>query len=238
VRAELDSHAGSPFTRVIVALSEARPYRLAAEGNRIVLSVLPAEGASSRKKRDGPVAAASAPLIGRLHRTQPPRTRQTHPSAIVPPAALPRLHSQRGGRVPPRITPERILLEPLPRRNRANPVRPRSRRRPKSQVWSLSAGASETTADAQSAAALQQANPDVRIAYRIKYVAEGVAYLEVSQRWAAEGMKLDVKALDPSPSRPPPKTRTRRSSRNSRWLRSPCLLRSARSTIHPSRGRG
>ncbi|HMK23913.1 MAG TPA: hypothetical protein VK466_16385, partial [Terriglobales bacterium] len=61
---------------------------------------------------------------------------------------------------------------------------------------------SERTGDteAQSAATVAlQANPDVRIAFRVKYVAEGVAYLEGgSNDGLSEGMKLKVKAIDPS----------------------------------------
>jgi len=196
VRAEFDSRAGSPFTRLIVALSEARPYRLAAEGNKIVLSVLPAAEAGSRKKRDGPAAAASAPLIGRLHRTQPPQdTSNPTPSAVVPPAGF-----------PPLAFPEGLSSAAAnnPGANSAGAASATQSSKPSpatkpaasegSGLESGQSGASDTTADAQSGA-----NPDVRIAYRIKYVAEGVAYLEGGRNdGLAEGMKLDVKALDPS----------------------------------------
>ena len=58
---------------------------------------------------------------------------------------------------------------------------------------------SDDTSDTQSVAAVQQANPDLRVAYRIKYVAEGVAYLEGGRNdGLTEGMKLHVKSLDPS----------------------------------------
>jgi hypothetical protein len=48
-------------------------------------------------------------------------------------------------------------------------------------------------------ASLSQANPDVRIAFRVKYVAEAVAYLDGgSNDGLTEGMKLVVKGIDPS----------------------------------------
>jgi len=196
VRAEFDSRAGSPFTRLIVALSEARPYRLAAEGNKIVLSVLPAAEAGSRKKRDGPAAAASAPLIGRLHRTQPPQdTSNPTPSAVVPPAGFPPLAFPEGRSSAAANNPGANSAGAASATQSSKPspaTKPAASEG--SGLESGQSGASDTTADAQSGA-----NPDVRIAYRIKYVAEGVAYLEGGRNdGLAEGMKLDVKALDPS----------------------------------------
>ncbi len=48
-------------------------------------------------------------------------------------------------------------------------------------------------------AAFSQANPDVHVAFRVKYVAEGVAYLEGGRNdGLTEGMKLEVKAIDPA----------------------------------------
>src|SRR4029077_13266670 len=57
--------------------------------------------------------------------------------------------------------------------------------------------------EAQSAndpnATFSQANPDLRVSFRIKYVAQGVAYLEGGRNdGLTEGMKLEVKAIDPS----------------------------------------
>src|SRR5207249_3933728 len=56
---------------------------------------------------------------------------------------------------------------------------------------------SDTGTDAN--ATLSQANPDLHVAFRIKYVAEGVAYLEGGRNDGLNaGMKLEVKAIDPS----------------------------------------
>src|SRR5579883_233582 len=70
------------------------------------------------------------------------------------------------------------------------------------QLPPAEAAQSAAPADAEvqaAAAAAVQPNPDVRIAFRVKYVAEGVAYLEGgSNDGLSEGMKLEVKAIDPS----------------------------------------
>ena len=51
--------------------------------------------------------------------------------------------------------------------------------------------------------AVQQPNADVHVAFRIKYVAEGIAYLEGgSNEGLSEGMKLLVRDADPTTGRP------------------------------------
>ena len=64
------------------------------------------------------------------------------------------------------------------------------------------AGSDPSVAD-NSTAALSQANPDVRVAFKVKYVVEGVAYLEGGRdSGLAEGVRLFVRDTDPVDGRP------------------------------------
>src|SRR5215469_122680 len=93
VRLEVGGGAGSVVTRIVVLLSEPRPFAIAAtDDGSVVLRVLPADSPSARK-RSGPVPAASAPVLGRMHRKQqgiPSDTANTNASnSITPQPALP-----------------------------------------------------------------------------------------------------------------------------------------------------
>lgn len=88
--------ANPPLTHVVVDLDSARAYQLATEGNKVVLIVLPGVSSARSGHRDGaPPAAASSPLMNRLHRqpneTVPSVANATAPAAVTPPAALPPL---------------------------------------------------------------------------------------------------------------------------------------------------
>jgi hypothetical protein len=229
VRLESDSHAD---TRIVVILTEARPYGLATNGNKIVLSVLPAV---ESKARTGPVAGASAPLIGRLHHpASEPRGPTSSPdqsTVVATPPALPPVSfgqesqgatpnssaqnpsasraSREAGQeevaarnsLPTQSAPEKnISAEPSASKADAPVPAPGQDSAPApaaAPVAQEPAVPEINSADVQGV--LSQANPDVRIAFRVKYVAEGVAYLDGgSNDGLTEGMKLVVKAIDPS----------------------------------------
>ena len=83
VRVGLNS-ANPPVTRVVVDLSEAHSYTLNAEGNTITLRVQSTETASAAR-RNGPVPAASAPLMNVFRRKpQEPATEAAAAPAPVP----------------------------------------------------------------------------------------------------------------------------------------------------------
>jgi hypothetical protein len=217
VRVEFDSSTSSSLTRLVVELSEARPYGVATEGNKIVLTVLPAvESAKSAKNRRGPAAAASVPLIARLHRkpegANEPSSTATQGTQPIPPPALPPIafpadqapmttsgatagSSARAAAVGQATQPPQVSIQ-----NGTNIPPQGNVAEPASSGADASQPAGEAGPDVQnSAAAPVQANPDVRVAFRVKYVAEGVAYLEGGRNdGLAEGMKLEVKAIDPS----------------------------------------
>lgn len=187
----LDDHV-PPATRVIVQLKAPRPYDLSIEGNRIVLSVLSAEQAEALKNRHAPVGAASVPLISRIHRP-PDGSSQTQQSTsqageVAPPPALPPItfpeEQNAASNNPANASKGEIVSQAQPENSSA--------------VSSTQEATGQSGLDAQTVAALQ-ANPDIRVAFKVKYVAEGVAYLDGGRNdGLAEGMKLEVKALGPT----------------------------------------
>ena len=206
VRVERDQHSAPSTTRVVVVLEHARPYGVATEGSKVVLTILPTdEQAKSARNRRGPVAAASVPLIERLHR-KPEEPNQASSTSTptptpAPPPSLPPIQfpadqsaASNSSPVPNASTGQASVANPLPSGTIA-PV-PESPIPPSADTAQSVTG---TEPDAQNAVAPQQANPDVRVAFRVKYVAEGVAYLEGGRNEGLnEGMRLEVKSLDPS----------------------------------------
>ena len=191
----VDNNPHNPVTRVAVELSAARAYSLATDGNKVLLTLLPLpeKTATDTKKRRGPAGAASVPLISRIHRRdQIPQAASSETQAGVPSP-------------PP-------LLPPLP----ASPTQPLAQNEGAQTASATAIGAGNSTPvptpqadatapheEAQGAndpnATFSQANPNLRVSFRIKYVAEGVAYLEGGRNdGLTEGMKLEVKAIDPS----------------------------------------
>jgi AMIN domain len=167
---------------VVILLTEARRYMLTAQDEKIVLRVLPAESPSTRK-RSGAVPAASAPIIGRMHRKPqeeptPDASSANQSGSVSPTPALPPIS------FPETSAGEAAEQAVVPSSDSTSPN-----------------GNTAATTDAESpnAMAPSQANPDVRIAFRVKYVAEGVVYLDGGRNdGLAEGMKLVVREIDPT----------------------------------------
>ena len=83
VRVGLNS-ANPPVTRVVVDLSEAHSYTLNAEGNTITLRVQ-ASDTTAAAHRNGPVPAASAPIMNAFRRKpQAPTTESAAAPAVIP----------------------------------------------------------------------------------------------------------------------------------------------------------
>lgn len=190
VRLEVGGGAGAVVSRIVILLSEPRTYAVTTtDDGKVVLRVLPLESASS-KKRTGPVPAATAPVLGRLHRKQdiPSDTSNTNASgSITPQPAL-----------PPISFPEDRAATGASMRGTAGQAGKDV------NASATTAGQPESAADASAREAggstgPSQANPDVRLAFKVKYVAEGVVYLDGgSNDGLNEGMKLVVKEIDPS----------------------------------------
>ena len=123
--------------------------------------------------------------------------------------AAPSTHDQQ-----PVSPPERMAAPDAPP-NAAGPV-PQSRPSPlDSDSSSAGQPAATTTAEVESSIAqpvpsqpmVRAANPDLRTAFKVKYVAEGSAYLDGGRSSGlAEGMKLIVRESTTSPTSPSPGT--------------------------------
>ncbi len=208
VRIERDAHGTPSATRITILLESTRPYGIASQGNKVVLTLLPPAGqTASAHKRQAPVAGASVPLLDRLHRKPdeaiPASATTTPPPTPLPPPSLPPIQ------FPPDQTPAATSTSTVgssrpdvqtsgPIQTGNNTSEPRNpSATPSAEVSPPNVGPDSGTQDV--AGAIQQANPDVHIAFRVKYVAEGVAYLEGGRNdGLSEGMKLEVKGLDPS----------------------------------------
>jgi hypothetical protein len=199
VRVEVGGGANSVVTRIVVLLTEIRPYGLAMpEEGKVVLRVLPQESASARK-RSGPVPAASAPIIGRVHRRQDEPVADTSntnaSNSITPPPVLPPISFPEDQAKPA----EGSSANAHPANGaggNTNAGRGQSPEVPGGQEAQPESANSENEVQNPSPS---QANPDVRLAFKVKYVAEGIVYLDGgSNDGLTEGMKLVVKEIDPS----------------------------------------
>jgi hypothetical protein len=193
--------------RVVVDLSAARPYIVTMDGNKIVLTLLPVQVTDGTKKRQGAAAAASAPLISRIHRkpdtsSQPTpgetqNTERSLPTSASVPLDSPSqaVPSAAEGQKPPSADPS--VQSGITATTPATVSQPLPQGAELATSYQEVQAVDETGTDPNAAA--PQANPDLHVAFRVKYVAEGVAYLEGGRNdGLAEGMKLEVKAVDPS----------------------------------------
>ncbi|PYX42447.1 MAG: hypothetical protein DMG83_20735 [Acidobacteria bacterium] len=220
VQVERENGSTPSSTRVVVVLESQRPYGVASDGNKIIVSILPAvENATSDKKRLGPASAASVPLITRIHR-KPEEANQTSsvetqsaqtpaPPPSLPPIAFPpEQEAASAGASPASGAANQAGQNAAPAPNGSNvssaasgnaTVSPDQTVPGSAPVDGSESPAKTEAAGSNPAIVPAQANPDVRIAFRVKYVAEGVAYLEGGRNEGlTEGMKLEVKAIDPS----------------------------------------
>jgi hypothetical protein len=203
VRLEVGGGAGAVVTRIVVLLSDPRPFAIAAtDDGKVVLRVLSADSASGRK-RSGPVPAASAPVLGRMHRKQqgiPSDTSNTNasnsipPQPVLPPISFPPEQTAAKVGTSTRAAQSSGAIANANATPQPEPVTP-ARTGENAQAESSANGEQ----NAESGPSPSQANPDVRLAFKVKYVAEGVVYLDGgSNDGLNEGMKLVVKEIDPS----------------------------------------
>lgn len=220
IRVEL-RRTNPPTTWVVLALEQARPYGLARDGNKITLRLLPVLSTSQPgQRRHEPAPVAKSSVVGTLSRpsqdmtlpvtntaqsadlTPPP----AHPSIAFPQAssdsaeASPVVKHAAAGASFPATTPEASANAP-------------SGTKPASSTGAFdaqiagpqpgTAAPGETNVSQSSISQLPQLNSDIRVAFKVKYVVEGVAYLEGGRSSGlAEGLKLFVKDTDPSTGRP------------------------------------
>jgi hypothetical protein len=193
VRLAADSGTASSTT-VVVNLDQEHPYGLSTEGNKIILIVLPpSSSASNSKRKSGAVPGAIQSVFGRIHRprreTVQDASRTPAPEPVTPPHALPPL--------------EFPAAQPATTATAGNPTSPANNPAPPAgNTVSATPPASQPDSAAESAATIpppvtNQPNVGVRIAFQVKYVAEGVVYLDGGRNdGLTEGMKLTVRDGD------------------------------------------
>ena len=171
------NRAQPPETHLVVDLDHAAPYTLQAQGNRIML-VLSLE----RKNHQGaPPAAVSGTLIGIFRRR--PKAPAPQPAAVSATAQ-----------------PQIATVQPLVPKPASEPAKPEQPAATASEPANASAPPPVTSSAANaapvanpSAMASPVTDPGFRTAFRVKYVAKGVAYLDGGRNSGlAEGMKLEV----------------------------------------------
>ena len=221
-----------PTTWVVVSLDQMRPYGLANDGNKIILRLLPVLSAShSGQRRQAPAPAAKSWGLGhRKQDTTLPGTNTAQAADVTPPPAQPPIafpatpsdssvaansagsssspndsappdkHSAAGGASFPGATVEAAGNVPAGTQP-APSTGVFDTQVAQSQSGALASG--ETSGPQSSTSQLPQPNPDIRVAFKVKYVVQGVAYLEGGRSSGlAEGLKLFVKDTDPSTGRP------------------------------------
>ena len=222
-----------PFTTwVIVTLEQMRPYGLAQDGNQVTLRLLPVLSASRPgQRRRAPAPAARAWGLGRpkLDTTLPGTNTAQSADVTPPPARPPIVFPQSASETPVSANSAGSLNstgEPTaPAKQPAagevlfpsattevagaahsgtNPVSSTGEFDTQATRHQPGADASgEARAPAQNTNSLPQPNPDLQVTFKVKYVAQGVAYLEGGRSSGlSEGLKLFVRDIDPSTGRP------------------------------------
>jgi len=242
-RVRTGQHSTTPLiTRIVLDLDRAHPYTLTTEGNRVILTVSPAE--EGRKVPSGaPVAATSGNLIGVFRRRPktsiPPQAEDDTPYATPPPppaavgpAFEPPSNDSSVAGLPPQPAATIPQSQPAPVPSTASAEQPSFAQNqigvaPKSEAAAPTAPTAalpstetparitnddaSTSAKPEESATLAPAvaptvsssgtatliartdDPSLRTVFKVKYVAEGVAYLEGGRaQGLAEGMKLEV----------------------------------------------
>jgi hypothetical protein len=179
-----------PVTRVVLDLDQAHSYTMKAEGNRIIVMIGPALNATSVRP-GGPASPLSLGVSGIFRRRSvtPQPNAEDQSSSLRSPAApsssASAVTSSPSGPVRDSSPAQPLSGTPVAERNSGAD----------SAVAAADAVTSTPTATPNSAMLIVRSDdPSLHTVFRVKYVAEGVAYLEGGRaQGLAEGMKLEVK---------------------------------------------
>jgi len=208
------NHPNPPETHLVVDLDQEHPYKILTNGTKIIL-VVETPLSVSAQRRTGPAAAASRPLIGYLGRKQDSGSGNIASSSV----------SQGSGSNPAAAKAPIQDVTSKPAGNSSSPVAQTSESNVLTPVAQAVTEPSTPTMSQASAPKAPQApvenvaeessaggdgsgqgrvllpsrageNPDLRTAFRVKYVALDAAYLDGGRAAGlAEGMKLVVRDL-------------------------------------------
>ena len=233
VRTALHS-ANPPTTHVVVDLDQAHPYTLTSDGQRLILTVSPAQNSHANASHGAPAAGASAGLAGIFHRGKHPQpipdsaladsTIPVASGATVPaaasPTAYPSVSSSATAVTPPEprvapvpqssnttfspqgsagqaLSPQPPIAQAPAAQSSASVQNPASGSTSGTNVAAAPAKASSPSAADEPVLTVRSSDPSLLTVFRVKYVAEGVAYLDGGRSSGlTEGMKLEIKDTD------------------------------------------
>ncbi len=176
----------SPVTRITVIVDKMRPYGLAVDGNNITLRLVPLQSSARRR---APVPAAKSSGLASLRRN---KQDVNLPLAGAPPVELTSPPSYPPIASPQASSAAAATSADAPSATTADSFSP-------AEDMASSSAASEPARGIH----LSQPNADIPIAFKVKYVVQGVAYLEGGRSVGlAEGSKLFVRDTDPTTGRP------------------------------------
>ena len=206
-RVRAGQHSRNPLvTRIVLDLDQTHPYVVTAEGNRVILTVGAVEKARAIS-HGAPVAATSGNLIGVFRRKHdnlaPAATNSDDGPALVspPPTSGPAIeppsdNSSVAEAKPAAIEPSAAATPPVITAPPATaPTLVESTKPAEATSVSPAPPAAGTpTAPATTSTLIARSDdPSLRTVFKVKYVAEGVAYLEGGRaQGLAEGMKLEI----------------------------------------------
>jgi len=194
-----------PVTRIVLELDHAHPYTLQSEGNQIVLTV--SHKVSAPASSGAPAAAASGPLVGIFRRKLESRTLNTGDNSA--PVAVPQLPAPTTplpnasptstvAALPPEQAnapvPQSYPVAVSPEGSVGQLNSPEVQAAPPGVAVLPSSTAPAAQVNSDSTLIVGAADPNLHTVFRVKYVAEGVAYLDGgSAEGLKEGMKLEVR---------------------------------------------
>ena len=216
-------HSTTPLvTRVVVDLDRARPYTVQSQGNHVILTISPTAEARTNVSHGAPAAAVSGSLIGLFRRKQdkpadlsndapltlepipPPPASVAHTGVAPPDSSV----SASAPLPPPAVAPSQpssasaAVVTSSPAPSSPKPISSAARSADPEKVDPSIVKASNdlpsdapviSPAPAPVVIAARSDDPSLHTVFHVKYVAEGVAYLDGgSSSGLAEGMKLEI----------------------------------------------
>ena len=216
-------HSTTPLvTRVVVDLDRAHPYTVQSQGNHVILTISPTTEARTNVSHGAPAAAVSGSLIGLFRRKQdkpadlsndapltlepipPPPASVAHTGVAPPDSSV----SASAPLPPPAVAPSQpssasaAVVTSSPAPSSPKPTSGAARSADPEKVDPSIVKASDdlpsdapvvSPAPAPVVIAARSDDPSLHTVFHVKYVADGVAYLDGgSSSGLAEGMKLEI----------------------------------------------
>jgi len=193
------NHPNPPETHLVVDLDQEHPYKILTNGTKIIL-VVETPRSVSAERRTGPAAAASGPLLGYLGRRQDSgRGGQSNQEGVLltPPASVAENSSPQVAKTSESNVSTPVAQTATEHSNPAASQTPKASEAPVENVAEESSPGSDGSRQGRVLLPSRAGeNPDLRTAFRVKYVAQDAAYLDGGRAAGlAEGMKLVVRDL-------------------------------------------